>query len=251
MKKLQDKTVLVTGGRQGIGRGIVDLFLAEGARVITCGRGARPEGLQDTVHWVKTDVSSSDEVKALGVHLRDRCDNVSIIINNAGVQIEKKITETTDTDWDLVMGVNAKGVFNICREFIPHMNNSGSIVNIGSISGNLSDPELALYNASKAFVHSLTRSIAVDHGPAIRCNAICPGWIMTDMADAAFDLARNPDAAKNDALSRHPAGRFGKPSDIANAALWLASDDSSFVTGQCFVIDGGLTSASPLQPGLF
>ena len=110
---------------------------------------------------------------------------------------------------------------------------------------------MALYNASKAFVHGLTRSIAVDHGPAIRGNAVCPGWIMTDMADAAFALAREPEAAKRDALGRHAARRFGMPVDIARAVLWLLSGEADFVTGQRITVDGGLTAASPLQPGLF
>ena len=131
------------------------------------------------------------------------------------------------------------------------MPEGASIVNIGSISGMVADPRMALYNASKAFVHGLTRSIAVDHGPDIRCNAICPGWIVTDMADAAFGLAEDPAAAKSDALARHPTGRLGAPGDIANLALWLASDESAFATGQCYTLDGGLTAASPLNPGFF
>ena len=124
----------------------------------------------------------------------------------------------------------------------------GVIVNIGSISGIVSDPGMALYNASKAFIHSLTRSIAVDHGPHVRCNAVSPGWIMTAMADDAFALARQPAAAKADALARHPAGRFGQPEDVAAVVAWLASDEAAFVTGQCLVVDGGLTAASPLRP---
>ena len=152
------------------------------------------------------------------------------------------------------MGVNAKGVFLCCRAFIPLMIKSGGgvIINIGSISGNHADPSMALYNASKGFVHSITRSIAVDHGAeGIRCNVICPGWIMTEMVDAAFDLANDPTAARADALARHPVGRFGKPEDIAAAVRWLASDEATFVTGQTFTIDGGVIAASPLQPGLF
>ncbi len=171
-----------------------------------------------------------------------------------GVQIEKSVVDTTDEDWDLLMGANAKGVFRMCRRFIPVMVSSGggSIINIGSISGNHADPSMAIYNASKAFVHGLTRSIAVDHGrQGIRCNAICPGWIMTAMADAAFDLAKDPAAAKADALARHAVGRFGEPADIAKAAIWLASENSSFVTGQTVTVDGGLVAATPLQPGLF
>jgi meso-butanediol dehydrogenase/(S,S)-butanediol dehydrogenase/diacetyl reductase len=176
---------------------------------------------------------------------------VSILVNNAGVQIEKNIVDTSDEDWDQLMGVNAKGVFLACRACIPHMVAGASIINIGSISATTADPGLALYNASKAFVLGLTRSIAVDHGPGIRCNAISPGWIMTAMADAAFELADDPAAAKRDALARHPAGRFGHPDDIASLAVWLASDEAGFATGQCYTLDGGLTAASPLNPGLF
>ena len=190
-------------------------------------------------------------MNALKAQVTDRFGNLAVLVNNAGVQIEKTIVETSDEDWEVLMGANAKGVFNLCRAFIPMMAERGSIINIGSISGNTADPGLALYNASKAFVHGLTRSIAVDHGPHIRCNAICPGWIMTGMADVAFDLADDPAAARRDALARHPAGRFGAPEDIAAMAVWLASDEAGFATGQCYTMDGGMTAASPLNPGLF
>ena len=244
---LDGKTALVTGGRQGIGRGIADRFAAEGASVALTGRGERPDDLPPHFAWTACDVSDAAAVEALAAGF----DGLDILVNNAGVQIEKTVTDTTDEDWNLLMGANAKGVFLMCRALIPRMAPGGSIINIGSISGQTADPGLALYNASKAFVHGLTRSIAVDHGPDVRCNAICPGWIMTGMADAAFAVASDPGMAKTDALARHPAGRFGQPSDIAAMAAWLASDQSGFTTGQCFVVDGGLTAASPLNPGLF
>ncbi len=251
MSHLQGKTALVTGGRQGIGRAIVDCFETEGARVVTCGRGPRPADLSDTVLWQTADVADKADVDALTDRVVAEFGELSILVNNAGVQIEKTIVETTDADWDLLMGVNARGVFMLCRDCIPIMCRGGSIINIGSISASTADPGLALYNASKAFVQGLTRSIAVDHGPAIRCNAISPGWIMTGMADAAFALAKDPAAAQADALARHPAGRFGEPEDIAKLALWLASDEAGFATGQCYTLDGGMTAASPLNPGLF
>jgi len=244
---LTGKTALVTGGRQGIGRAVVEAFTSEGAQVWTCGRGPRPDEIPATVHWRQVDVSKPKQVNGL-VKAVGACD---ILVNNAGVQIEKTVPNTTDEDWDTLMGANAKGVFNMCRTFIPQMNVGGSIINIGSISGNVADPGMALYNASKAFVHGLTRSIAVDHGPNIRCNAICPGWIETGMLDAGFELASDPAQAKRDALSRHAMRRFGKPQDIAKLALWLASDQSDFATGQCYTMDGGLTAASPLNPALF
>lgn len=251
MSRLQNKTALVTGGRQGIGRAIVDRFVAEGARVMTCGRGPRPDDLPAAVIWETTDVADRADVDALTDRVVAEFGELSILVNNAGVQIEKTIVETTDEDWDRLMGANAKGVFMLCRACIPIMSKGASIINIGSISATTADPGLALYNASKAFVQGLTRSIAVDHGPDIRCNAISPGWIMTGMADAAFAVANDPAAAKEDALARHPAGRFGEPDDIAKLALWLASDDAAFATGQCYTLDGGMTAASPLNPGLF
>ncbi|MCE2517914.1 MAG: SDR family oxidoreductase [Alphaproteobacteria bacterium] len=253
MTDFSGKIALVTGGSRGIGAAIVARLRADGATVITCGRGERPADLAEDVDWVSMDVSSGEDVSALKDHIISRHGRLNLLVNNAGVQVEKPVTESTDEDWDQVMGINAKGVFLTCRGFIPVMaeHGGGAIVNIGSISGNHADPSMALYNASKAFVHGLTRSIAVDHGAqGVRCNAICPGWIMTGMADAAFDLAKNPAAAKQDALARHAAGRFGEPDDIAKAAAWLLSDEAGFVTGQTFTVDGGLVAASPLQPGL-
>ncbi len=249
--RLSGKTALVTGGARGIGRAIVDRFVAEGATVMTCGRRERPTDLPDPVFWMTADVSQADQVTALNQRFREMLGPMGVLVNNAGIQIEKTILDTTDEDWESLMNVNAKGTFLTCREMIPDMEAGGSIINIGSISANLADPGLALYNASKGFVHSLTRSIAVDHGPAIRCNAISPGWILTEMADAAFDVADNPSNARKDALRRHPAGRMGQPTDVANLAVWLASDESRFVTGQCYIVDGGLTAASPLNPSLF
>jgi NAD(P)-dependent dehydrogenase (short-subunit alcohol dehydrogenase family) len=251
MHRLTGKTAIVTGGRQGIGRAIVDRYVAEGARVMTCGRGHRPTDLDAQILWQTTDMADRNQVEELLEVTLTAFGELSTLVNNAGVQIEKTIVETSDDDWTKLMGVNAKGVFLACRACIPRMSEGASIINIGSISATTADPGLALYNASKAFVQGLTRSIAVDHGPAVRCNAISPGWIMTGMVDAAFELASDPVAAKRDALARHPVGRFGQPDDIASLAVWLASDESGFASGQCYTLDGGMTAASPLNPGLF
>jgi meso-butanediol dehydrogenase/(S,S)-butanediol dehydrogenase/diacetyl reductase len=243
---------IVTGGSRGIGRAIVDRFVADKMKVLTCGRGTRPADLAAQAVWVQADVSRPGDAERIVAEARKHFGRVAILVNNAGIQLEKTVSNTTDADWDLVMGVNARGPFNMCRAVHPDMEESGGvIVNIGSISGMVSDPSLAVYNASKAFVHALTRSIAIDHGPKVRCNAVSPGWIATGMADDAFALSKDPSAAKADALARHAARRLGRPEDIANMVAWLVSDQAEFVTGQCFICDGGLTAASPLQPGLF
>lgn len=252
MTDLSGHIVLVTGGSRGIGRAIVDRFAAAGAAVATCGRGDRPTDLPEGVFWAQADVAVSLQAEQLVDTVRNALGPVSVLVNNAGIQIEKTVIDTTDADWDSLIGINCRGVFNMCRSFIPQVPEAGGrIVNLGSISGKIADPTMAIYNASKGFVHALTRSVAVDHGPKIRCNAVSPGWIMTAMADAGFATADNPERARADALARHPAGRFGAPEDVAEAVLWLVSDASSFMTGQCLTLDGGLTTASPLQPGLF
>jgi meso-butanediol dehydrogenase/(S,S)-butanediol dehydrogenase/diacetyl reductase len=244
-------TAIVTGGSRGIGRAIVDRLRADGAEVTTCGRGERPDDLPDEVHWVRADVSQPGEADRVVAAGANALGPATLLVNNAGVCIEKTVADSTDDDWDVLVGTNCRGVFAMCRAVLPAMSaGEGVIVNIGSISGNVADPTMALYNASKAFVHGLTRSIAVDHGPAVRCNAISPGWIETEMADAGFALADDPEAARRSAVRRHPSARLGAPADIANAVAWLASPEAAFVTGQCIVVDGGLTAASPLRPGL-
>lgn len=243
---------IVTGGSRGIGRAVVDRLYADGARVVTCGRGERPPDLPGDVLWIQADLTSSGVPEQIVAQARDAFGGISLLVNNAGVQVEKTTLESTDDDWDIVVGTNCRATFEMCRAVLPQMSTEGGvIVNIGSISGVLADPSMALYNASKAFVHALTRSIAVDHGPAVRCNAVSPGWILTEMADDAFAVADEPDAARRDAVARHPAGRLGSPVDVANMVAWLASNEAAFVTGQCFTVDGGMTSASPLRPGMF
>lgn len=248
----EPRVAIVTGGSRGIGRAIVDRLLADGLDVITCGRGDRPVDLALEARWLTADVSKPSDALRLVQHAVESVGSVDVLVNNAGVQVEKSVVDSSDADWDAVIDTNCRGVFNLCRAAIPEMSaRGGSIVNIASTSASVADPGMALYNASKAFVVALTRSIAVDHGPHVRCNAVSPGWIETDMAGAAFAVAADTSAARADAVHRHPAGRLGSPDDVAGLVAWLASAEAAWVTGQQITIDGGMTARSPIDPTRF
>ena len=249
MESLRGAAVVVTGASSGIGLAVAERFVAAGAQVMT---GSRREAAIAGTRWVRTDVAEAAQADALVAAAAEAFGRVDVVVNNAGVQVEKTVADTTDEDFDYVMGVNVRGVFNMCRAAVRRMlaqPEGGVIVNVGSISGRVADHGMAVYNASKAAVHGLTRSIAIDHGAeGIRCSAVLPGWITTAMADSSFDGAADPSAARAAAVERHPVGRLGHPEDVAALVLWLASDDASFVSGSLFTIDGGLTAQSPIAP---
>ena len=249
MDSLRGAAVVVTGASSGIGRAVAERFVAAGARVMT---GSRREAAFAGALWVRTDVADPAQADTLIAAAVEAFGRVDVVVNNAGVQVEKTVADTTDDDFDYVMDVNVRGVFNMCRAAVRQMRtqpDGGVIINVGSISGRTSDHGMAVYNASKAAVHGLTRSIAIDHGAeGVRCNAVLPGWIATPMADTAFALAADPAAARAKAVDHHPVGRLGRPTDVAGLVLWLASDEASFVSGSLFTIDGGLTAQSPIAP---
>jgi NAD(P)-dependent dehydrogenase (short-subunit alcohol dehydrogenase family) len=198
------------------------------------------------------DVSKGSDVAALVDFTMGRFGRLDILVNNAGVELEKGIEDTSEEEWDWLVSINLKGVFLCCKSAIPPMRRQGggAIINIGSYDGFQADPGLVAYCASKGGVHALSRAIAVDHGKdGIRCNVICPGWIKTKMMKAYLDSQSDAENAESLLIAQHPIGRVGQPTDIANLALWLASDESSFATGQLFVHDGGLTAHAPYVGG--
>ena len=251
MNRLQGKVAIVTGGAKGSGRAIADLFATEGARVVV--GDIREPTLRFThegMLFLQTDVSRSDQVKALVDKAVNEFGQLDVLVNNAGIETEggKTVVTLSEEGWNSILDVNLRGQFLGCKHAIPRMVESGggSIINMGSTSASLSDPGMPAYNASKAAVVSLTRSVAIDHGPdGIRCNVVCPGWIRTDMTAGVLDQLSEEEEKR---LKRqHPVGRFGEPADVANMALWLASDESAFASGHSFTIDGGLTAGSPIQ----
>ncbi len=251
MYDFDGRRVLITGASRGLGRAVAERFVAEGARVAICSRKTPDPAIDGIADWQAVDVR---DTKALSAWVRDAAETlggIDVLVNNAGVEIEKTTEESTDDDWDLMSDVNMRNVFTATREAIPILRQSGggAIVNFASISAFVSDPGLAIYNASKAWVVGFTKSVAVDHGPdGIRCNAVCPGWIMTDMLMQTFSVAADVDKAIEDAAALHPLGRLGRPEDIARAVVWLASDEAAFVSGTTLTVDGALTARPPVAP---
>lgn len=252
MGRLEGKVAIITGGSRGIGRGIVERFLAEGASVLASARRPPEKTMPGkNLTFLAADVARAEDAARIVAEAVARFGGLDILVNNAGIQIQKSLEETTEAEWDEVMAVNVKGIFLCGRAAIPALRRrgGGSIINIGSYDGFVADPNFTAYCASKGAVQALTRAMAVDLGKdGIRCNVICPGWIETEMVEDYIAHLPDPSAARARIESLHPVGRTGRPSDIASLALWLASQESSFFTGQIFVADGGYTARAP-QPG--
>ena len=243
---LAGKVAIVTGASRGIGLAIATRFRREGATVVTASRTPAPDA--DDLHTA-VDVTDPVRVEALVSGAVERLGRLDILVNNAAVEHEATVEETTLEDWDHVMAVNAGGVF-LCTKFaIPHLRRTrGVIVNIASIDGLWAEPGLGAYCASKGAVVSLTRATAIDHGPdGIRCTCICPSYVRSEMLEQFWAAQRDPDEARREADRMHPLGRISEPEEVASLATWLVSDEASFVSGHPFLIDGGLLAGRALR----
>ena len=250
VRRLAGKVAVVTGGGRGIGLGITQRFLEEGAKVAIVQRNQPEDPLvKDQATYIQADLSKSEDIaRAIDSTFR-QFGGLDILVNNAGIMFEKTVEEMSEADWDQMMAINLKAPFLLTKRAMPFLrrHHRGSIVNIGSIEGLASNPGHPAYSASKAGLHGFTAAVAVDHGrDGVRCNAIAPGWINSDLSEIYIENMPDSGRVRRELMAMHPIGRLGEPRDVCNLAVWLASDESSFVTGQVYVIDGGRTKKRPL-----
>ena len=251
MGRVEDKVAVVTGAASGIGRATAIALAGEGARVgigdiddpagTRVAAGIREEGGE--AFFRRTDVRSSEEVQGLIREAVDRYGRLDIMVNNAGVAIEGAAGEMTEDDWKEVIDVNLTGVWRGMRFAIPEMlkTGGGSIVNTSSVQSRVGFPGWSGYAASKGGINALTQQAAVEYAPrGIRVNAIIPGTIMTEMNERIMRESDDPDGVMDAWVSLHPLARVGTPEEVAAAVVFLASDESSFVTGELLRVDGGM-----------
>lgn len=251
--RLQGRVALISGGAQGIGREIAALFQREGARVFildcevnTGTKTAEELTSQDPsrpVRYLPADLCDPAQIQHAVNAMRKFQDRLDILVNNAGVELDKSIEDLTIEEWDLIMNVNLRGAFLLTKELLPLFPKSGgTIVNISSIHATHAFPDSIPYACSKAAMVALTRNLALDLAPRrIRVNCICPGYIDTRLWDHYVQNSDNPEELARQTAALHPIGRRGVPNDVGEAALFLASESSAFITGADLVVDGGLT----------
>ncbi len=252
MAKFTDQVVIVTGGASGIGRATSELFAAEGARVViadlevSAGREVE-RSIRDSgglCHFIATDITDEQQVQRLVAQTDEKFGSINVLVNNAVVFITQGI-EASVADWKRSFEVNVIGSATVTKHVVPVMRRQkkGAIVNLGSISSFLAQPHFMTYNTTKAAMTSMTRCLALDLAPdGIRVNAVCPGTIWTPIVEKMAHekhLNRQQAELHPDFGGKHMLGRLGEPIEIAKAILFLASDDASFITAECLMIDGG------------
>jgi NAD(P)-dependent dehydrogenase (short-subunit alcohol dehydrogenase family) len=253
--KLKDRSVVITGSGSGIGRACAIAFARAGASVVVADIDLKAAEItaqqiradHGDAFAFQVDVSQPESVTALVHKTIQKYSKINSLVNNAAVQVNKTVSDTTFEEWNRQMSVNVGGVFLCSKMFLPHLKDSqGNIVNMSSVNGFFVEPSCAGYCATKAAIIGLTKAMAIDHGhEGIRVNCICPGYIDAGLAEGYFQSQPDPARARVDAGKLHALWRIGKPEEVAQVAIFLASDDASFVTGSSYVVDGGFGSGLP------
>ena len=253
--KLRECVAVVTGAGGGIGKSIAIAFAAEGAHVVVAdidsaaGEQTTKEiqeknGQAISLH---ADVSDPNSVEKLTKSALSRFRRIHILVNNAAIQVSKTVTDTTVEEWNRQMAVNVGGVFLCSRSFLPHLRQTrGVIINLSSVNAFFVEPACAGYCATKAAIIGLTKAMAIDHGrEGVRVHAICPGYIDAGLAESYFQSQPDPAQARADSGKLHALGRIGRPDEVARLAVFLASEESSFMTGSPIIVDGGFSAGLP------
>jgi len=246
--RLKEKVAIITGGGSGIGRATALMFAREGAKVVVSdyNEGTGQQTVNDIkanggdAIFVKADVSKEEEVKYMVDRAVGEYGKVDVLFSNAGIGELRKATELPVEDWDRTININLRGVFLCAKHTIPVMQKSGggSIINNASILGHVGTPGATSYNSAKGGVVILTKNLALDYAKDnIRVNAVCPGYIKTPLVMNGL-----PEEMRKQLEALHPLGRMGEPDEVAYCVLFLASDESSFVTGSSLMVDGGYTA---------
>jgi len=251
--RLPGKSAVITGGGTGIGQAIALAFAREGAQVAVAGR--RKEKLDATLRLLQEagcsalalecDVTKAEDTLRTVKAAEDAFGKVNVLVNNAGSLSVSRVENITEADWDRVMAANVKGPFLMCRAALPAMRRAGggSVINVGSVLGIVAIRDRAAYCASKGAVTMLTKAMALDHAQDnIRVNCLCPSIVESDMTRNLFADTEAGGQARESRLASIPLGRFGKPADIAGLAVFLASEESSWMTGTVIPVDGGVTA---------
>ena len=251
--RLAGKSAVITGGGTGIGQAIALAFAREGAQVVVAGR--RKEKLDETLHLLQQagcsalalecDVTKAADTQRVVKSAEGAFGKVNVLVNNAGALSVSTVEDITEEDWDRVMATNVKGPFLMSRAALPAMRRAGggSIINVGSVLGIVAIRDRAAYCASKGGVSMLTKAMALDHAQDnIRVNCVCPSIVESDMTRNLFAETEAGQQARESRLASIPLGRFGKPADIAGLTVFLASEESSWMTGTVIPVDGGVTA---------
>jgi len=253
--KLEGRVSIITGSASGIGRASAMEFAKEGAQVVVA--DINLAGAQETVKQieaaggvalaVKTDVADSESVQALVEQTLRSFGRINVLFNNAAIQVNKTVEDTTVEEWTREISINLGGVF-LCSKFaLPHLRKTkGCIVNMASVNGFFVEPRCAGYCATKGGIIALTKAMAIDHGKeGIRVNCICPGYIDAGLAWGYFEVQPNPAEARQAAGKLHALWRIGQPEEVARVAVFLASEDASFMTGAAVEVSGGIGTGLP------